>query len=157
MRRVTIETIVVLSLIASPVFAQRAKAARKTAASPAQVEIIGGDYAFTHLPTELAPGPTLFSFDNRGSKRHEMSMTLLKSGVSIDVLTRVENRLSPAGKVVSDSLIGLLIARPGEHAGGKLYVDLIPGRTYAVFCTLKDTPDAQTHIELGMVGSFRVR
>jgi len=135
--------------------AQRTKAARAT--TPARVAVVGADYAFTQLPTALSPGPTLFSFENRGTKRHEMSITLLKAGVTIDVLTRAENRLALAGRAVSDSIVGLLIARPGERAGGQLYVDLIPGRTYAVVCTLKDTPEAQPHLELGMVGSFRVR
>jgi hypothetical protein len=154
-------TVVVAGLATTRADAQTAKAPAKTrtaksGTTPARVAIVGGEYAFIQLPTTLAPGPTLFSFENKGTKRHEMSLALLKSGVTIDVLTRSENRLVPSARTVSDSIVGVLIARPGEHSGGQLYADLIPGRTYAVVCTLKDTPDAQTHLELGMVGSFRV-
>jgi hypothetical protein len=122
---------------------------------PAHVAVAGTDYAFVQLPATLAAGPTLFSFENRGTKRHELSMVLLRAGVAADtILASRPNALS--GRMVSDSLVGLLIARPGERSGGQLYVNLIAGRTYAVVCTLKDTPDSPPHTELGMMGSFRV-
>ena len=37
---------------------------------------------FVQLPSTLAAGPTLFSFDNRGTKRHELSIMLLKPGLT---------------------------------------------------------------------------
>ena len=58
---------------------------------------------------------------------------------------------------VVDSLIGILIARPGEGSGGQLYADLISGRSYIVVCMLKDTPSSRPHTDLGMIGTFRVR
>src|SRR5689334_10312258 len=45
---------------------------------PAHVAITGTDYAFVQLPSTLPAGPTLFSFENRGTKRHEMSIALLR-------------------------------------------------------------------------------
>ncbi|HWJ13208.1 MAG TPA: hypothetical protein VNS10_05650 [Gemmatimonadaceae bacterium] len=125
---------------------------------PAHVAIIGTDYAFVQLPTTLAAGPTLFSFENRGSKRHELSIALLKSGVPAESLLATAGRLaSLSSRAVSDSIVGILIARPTERSGGQLYVRLIAGRTYIVVCTLRDTPDAPPHMSLGMVGSFQVR
>jgi hypothetical protein len=125
---------------------------------PAHVAIIGTDYAFVQLPTTLAAGPTLFSFENRGSKRHELSIALLKSGVPAESLLATAGRLaSLSSRAVSDSIVGILIARPTERSGGQLYVRLIAGRTYIVVCTLRDTPDAPPHMSLGMVGSFHVR
>ena len=127
-----------------------------TSQEPARVATAGVDYAFVQLPTTLASGPTLFSFENRGTKRHEMSIVLLKQGIAPDSLLATKPA-SVTGRAVSDSIIGLLLARPGERSGGQLYANLISGRTYVVICTLRDTPDARPHMELGMVGSFRVR
>ena len=52
--------------------------------------------------------------------------------------------------------IGLLIAIPGDTAGGRLLATLLPGRTYALICALRDTPDAQPHVMLGMLAAFTV-
>jgi len=127
------------------------------AAEPARVAIIGTDYAFVQFPTAVDPGPTLLSFENRGSKRHEMSVALLRAGVTTEVLTRRDQRMALTSRAVSDSLIGLLVARPGERSGGQLYANLISGRSYVVICNLKDTPDAQAHVDLGMIATLHVR
>jgi len=142
-------TIAALVLLASA-------SASAQSAEPAHVAIVGADYAFVQLPATLAPGPTLFSFENRGTKRHEMSIVLLNPRVAPDTLLASKPG-SLTGRAVSDSIIGLLLARPGERGGGQLYANLISGRTYVVICTLKDSPDARPHVELGMVGTFRVR
>ena len=60
------------------------------------------------------------------------------------------------GQKVAESLIGLLVARKHEAAGGKLLVDLKSGQRYVVICNLKNTPDADAHSKLGMVTSFDV-
>jgi hypothetical protein len=44
----------------------------------------GSDYAFVQLPSTLQAGPTLFSFENRGTKRHEMSIALLRTSIPAD-------------------------------------------------------------------------
>ena len=50
----------------------------------------------------------------------------------------------------------MLLAAPGDTAGGRIYVRLIPGRSYALVCVLRDNPDAKQHIDLGMLGGFIV-
>lgn len=50
------------------------------------------DYALLELPATLSPGPTLFSVENRGTKRHEMSIALLKMGVTLEQLVRAGGR-----------------------------------------------------------------
>jgi hypothetical protein len=124
---------------------------------PAHVAVVGTDYAFLMLPTTLAPGPTLFSFENRGAKRHEMSMVLLRPDVAVESVVGAGDHPALSARAVSDSIVGLLIARPGERSGGQLFVNLVADRTYVVVCTLRDTPDSHPHADLGMVGSFRVR
>ena len=127
------------------------------ATEPAHVAIVGADYAFVQLPATLPSGPTLFSFENRGTKRHEMSVALLRPGVTLESLTSETERRPVASRAVADSIIGLLIARPGERSGGQLYANLIAGRRYVVICTLRDTPEARPHADLGMIGTFEVR
>jgi hypothetical protein len=146
----------VTTLLAGPLAAQRAGTPPNT--EPARVAIVGTDYAFVQLPATLSAGPTLFSFENRGAKRHELSIALLKAGVQPEsLMTAAGPPAAVSSRAVSDSIVGILIARPAERGGGQLYVNLIAGRTYIVICTLRDTPDAPPHSSLGMVGSFRVR
>jgi hypothetical protein len=124
------------------------------ATAPAEVSVVANEYAFLGFPATIAPGPTLFSFENRGEVRHEMTIILLKPGVTMkDALAA-----GPAvtGQKVAESLIGLLVARKHEAAGGKLFVELKSGERYLVICNLKDTPDGQQHSALGMVASFDV-
>src|SRR5437870_4645178 len=97
--------------------------------APNEVAVVGNDYAFVQLPLSVPAGPTLFSFENRGKVRHELSIALLKPGVTLaDVMQGKVGAVS--SRAVSDSIVGLLIARPGEAAGGKLYVELRSGRRY---------------------------
>ena len=126
-----------------------------SSAPPARVAVIGGDYAFVQFPTTIPAGATLFSFENRGRVKHEMSVMLLQPGVTLDQL-RDKPPGAPSSRAVSQSLAGILIARGGESAGGQLLVNLQSGRRYLVVCTLKDAPDARPHIELGMVTTFDV-
>jgi hypothetical protein len=50
-------------------------------------------------------------------------------------------------------LVGILIAKPGVTTIGGLSVELLPGRTYALFCNFQDGPDKPPHSSLGMVSS----
>ena len=125
------------------------------AQTPTRVAIAGTDYAFVDVPQTIAAGPTLFSFVNRGTVRHEMSMVLLKPGVTMQQVMQ-RGPAASTSKVMAESLTGLLIARPGESSGGQLYVELKSGQRYLVICNLRDQPDAKAHAELGMVTSFDV-
>jgi len=118
------------------------------------VAVIGTDYAFTGLPAELPAGQAIFSFENRGTVRHEMSIVRLQEGVSAEQVLRGQ---SPSSRAIAQSLIGLLIARPGEMGGGRLLVDLKAGEHYLVACSLKDTPTSQPHTQMGMIGTFVVK
>ena len=60
---------------------------------PTHVAILGVDNAFAQLPATLAAGPTLFSFENRGTKRHEKSIALLQLGVVPESLLARQGRL----------------------------------------------------------------
>jgi hypothetical protein len=79
---------------------------------------------------------------------------LLKPGITLKDIAELAG--SATSRAISESLIGLLIARPGEAGGGQLLVDLLPGRRYLVICTLKDTPDGQPHAKLGMLATLDV-
>jgi hypothetical protein len=52
--------------------------------------------------------------------------------------------------------VGILIAKPGVTTIGSLAIDLIPDRTYALFCNLQDAPDKPPHSALGMIASRTV-
>ncbi len=126
-----------------------------SARAPLQVAIVGSDYAFLQVPTTLPGGETLFAFENRGKVRHELSLALLKPGVGLqDVL----NQFVEGGRRrdLYETSIGVLLAFPSDTAGGRLLVRLIPGRNYALLCSLRDTPDAQPHVMLGMISGFTV-
>src|SRR4051812_39262160 len=90
------------------------------------VALLGNDYAFVQLPDPIAAGPTLFSFESRGRGRHEMSRVLLRAGVTMQQVMARPQAIS--GRAFTDSLVGLLVARPAESSGGQLFVDLHPGR-----------------------------
>jgi hypothetical protein len=121
---------------------------------PARVSVVATEYAFVGFPATIAAGPTAFSFENLGEVRHEMTIILLRPGLTLkDVMGA---GAAASGPKTAESLIGLLIARKHESAGGQLLVDLKSGRRYLVICNLKDTPDAQQHSMLGMVTTFEV-
>jgi hypothetical protein len=154
-------------LVAVALLGLTATAAGAQAISPNRVTIVGSDYAFLGAPTTLPPGETLFAFENRGSVRHEVNIRLLRPGVSVTDAQRAFLRQTstssaaateagvPTRQVVERN-VGVLLAAPGDTAGGRIYVRLIPGRSYALVCVLRDNPDAKQHIDLGMLGGFVV-
>jgi hypothetical protein len=146
------QSIVAALMIARSSVAQTSVAPRGSS----HIATVGNDYAFTGIPATIAAGATEFSFENRGKVRHEMSIVLLRPGVTVQqVLER--GPAAASSKAMAEQIIGILIARPGESAGGRLSVDLQSGRRYLVVCTLKDTPDDKPHVMLGMVASFEVQ
>lgn len=131
-----------------------AAAGAAPAAPPQAVRIAGLDYAF-QIPAHIHAGETIFTFENRGSVRHEMSLALVKEGFGVDsVFASVL-----AGSARRNWLEGqapLIVSRPADPSGPGIWLNLLAGRTYIVICTLRDTPDAQPHVMLGMASRFRV-
>ena len=122
--------------------------------SAARIDIVANDYAFMPLPTRIAGGPTIFSFVNQGKVNHEMSIGRLRPGVTIDDVLKVSKEGGRLRDLVTRS-VGILVAGPGKSPDGRILVDLIPGETYLLLCNFKDTPDAPTHMTLGMYTTFR--
>ena len=121
---------------------------------PQTVHVSGTDYAF-QAPAQIKAGETLFSFENRGSVRHEMSVALLKEGVDADSVMAGIIGGTPRRNFI-DGQGAILIARPGDQPGPRLWINAQSGRTYLLLCTLKDTPDAKQHVMLGMIARLRV-
>lgn len=125
------------------------------APTPTQVHIVGDDYTFIQPPSTIPAGEAVFSFQNRGKVRHELSMALLKPGRgATDVLESFNQ--GTRRRELYETSIGVLLAFPGDTAGGRLLATLLPGRTYAIICSLRDTPDAQQHVLMGMYAVFTV-
>ncbi len=142
--------VAVLALVgATPAAAQRAKVRP-------EVHVSTTDYAFVDVPPTIKRGLTFFSFSNIGKVRHEMSLSRLETGVSVDQWLANE-RAGGKGRAKFAKPIGLLIEPPGKSTISWLAVDLKTGEIYVIACTLKDAPDAPPHIDLGMISSFRVR
>jgi hypothetical protein len=113
--------------------------------------VTGSDYAF-QLSDTLRAGQATFRFENAGKVDHELGIALLRPGVT---LTQVLDLVKAGGSPDSllDGVVGILIAKPGVAALGSLAIDLIAGRTYALFCNFQDGPDKPPHSALGMVTS----
>ena len=123
--------------------------------TPTHVDVVGSDYAFIGFPATIAAGPVEFSFENRGKFKHEMSVMLLRPGVTVQQVLDAGPG-APSSRKMADKLIGLLVARPGESAGGRLLFELESGQRYLVISSLKNTPTEQPHAMLGMITSFDV-
>jgi len=119
-----------------------------------RIDVVANDYAFLPLPARIASGPTVFTFVNQGKVNHEMSVGRLRPGATIEDLLKVSREGGRLRDLVTRS-VGILVAGPGKSPDGRLLVDLIPGETYLLFCNFKDTPDAPTHMTLGMYATFR--
>lgn len=119
-----------------------------------EVTVIGLDYAFGG-PRTLPPGPTSIAFENRGEVDHEMIFVLLNEGVTLDqVLEGVAAGADPGD--FTEGGAAILLVGPGEMAGSRVEVDLLPGRTYALVCNLQDESDAPPHSALGMVAALEI-
>lgn len=138
-----------ITLVAAAVFTTITACARQSPApASAAVTVEALDYAF-RLPDSLAAGPTQLRLHNAGKMAHEMGMSLLKPGVSVrELLAHVDSGGDPAD--LTDGVVGILIAEPGETTLGTLAVDLAPGRSYVFWCNFQDAPDKPPHLALGM-------
>lgn len=122
--------------------------------APREVVVTGVDYAF-QLPDTMSPGPVALGFHNGGKVPHEMGVVRLKRGATLAQVLAAE-RAGGDVEAFFDGTVGILIASPNDTAGGRLLVELQPGRTYAFWCNFQDAPDQPRHLALGMVHSLRV-
>lgn len=125
-----------------------------SAQAPNSVTIRGLDYAF-ESPDTIAGGPTLFTLENRGTVRHEVAIARIKEG---HTFAEVFAARTPAERnALLDALVGLIIADPGKNALGQLLASMDKGRSYVLFCNLRDAPDKPQHMTLGMARLLYVR
>lgn len=120
--------------------------------------IIAVDYAFTKYPREISPGPHAISFRNAGKHRHEINVSLLKKGKTLDSLVaidKVDGDVEPLFE--KNGGMGVLHSAAGADALGNLVVDFLPGREYVVDCGFQDDDKSPPHYKLGMYGSIKVR
>jgi hypothetical protein len=118
------------------------------------VEIVGNDYAFT-APERLPAGRTTFRFANNGKVPHELNISRLKKGVSIDeILDSV--RADKSVKNLIEGPVGVLFAAPARKSTAGLTVNLSPGEQYAVICIFRDSAGAKAHYDMGMYKTISV-
>jgi hypothetical protein len=117
-----------------------------------EVTVIGTDYRF-QMPATMPAGRTLLAFENRGRVDHEMIISRLKPGITLQQALEAQRRGADAAEF-TDEGAGVLFADAMRASAGKLLVDLAPGRSYVVICMFRDGQQAPAHAEMGMVASF---
>jgi hypothetical protein len=129
--------------------------AQPTASPPLRVDtIVGMDYAYRY-PRVLSPGAHLLAFVNAGKQRHELSVDLLKKGVTAQKVMAVNKAGGDVDPLFDDGL-GVLHSPGGTTPLGVLHVNLLPGREYMIQCEFSDTDKSPPHSMLGMYGSIKV-
>jgi hypothetical protein len=124
------------------------------AQTPNTVVIRALDYAF-QAPDTIPSGWTTFVLENHGTVRHELILARLQPGRTMAEMLAAKT--PPERQALEDGLVGLILAEPGQRAMGSLSADLTKGRTYILFCTLRDSPDKSPHLVQGMVKEIQVR
>jgi hypothetical protein len=76
-------------------------------ATPPEVRVQGVDYAFV-APDTLAPGETIFAFENAGGVLHEVKVIGLNDGVTLADIMRLEHADS-GWRHLTDQTSGILI------------------------------------------------
>lgn len=127
-------------------------AAVPAAAAPAEVTIIGREYAFD-MPSTVPAGLVHLTFLNQGKEEHEAQLFLLKPGVTeAQLLTVLQEQGPPSGPLPVTTAGGANAIGPGQRQ--EVYVTLQPG-TYEVVCFTSGA-DNVPHIAKGMYKSFTV-
>jgi hypothetical protein len=122
--------------------------------APRSVDITAVNYAF-QAPATLPPGPAVFRLINLGSVPHEVQLFIFKPGIAADS-GRALLRQGRVPDSLSDSSGAVLIAAPHTTAPEQVYIDLRPGRLYALVCEFRDSASAPRHSQLGMFGVLQV-
>lgn len=157
-QRVALTAAGVLSLAAWSHSPARPAAGHQPQPAPsADVRVVGTDYAF-QMPQHIAAGVTTFSFENRGSVRHELAIARLKPGVSAAQALKGLAAGTLEAEDVIEGQAAILVAAPGRATAGapspRVWLQLVRGRSYLVGCTLTDGRRKQPHVMLGMMAAF---
>ncbi len=115
--------------------------------------IIATDYAFQY-PRQVRPGKHTFLMLNRGKQRHQLALSLLRKGVTLDSVAKVEDAGGDPDALFEGSF-GLLHGRAGQDPVGELTLTMLPDRDYVIACFLKDDEQSPEHVDLGMFGIIR--
>lgn len=116
--------------------------------------IVATDYAFSY-PRTVAPRHYSFTFQNNGAVRHEVNMTLLKSGATLQQVLAIEKSGGNTDSLF-EAGVDVLLAQPGKASLGRLDVDMLPGREYVIVCFFANDEKSPPHYKLGMYGSIKV-
>lgn len=125
------------------------------AAGWSELDVVGIDYAFQSADTVPA-GPTVISFRNNGSVRHELKLIGLRAGSPLRQVIPLA-MIDSGWAAFREPTAGILTADPGRTTPGRLLVHLEPGRTYLLVCAFADSDTAPLHSELGMIRVLQVR
>jgi hypothetical protein len=126
----------------------------RTLIAPRVDTIVGTEYSFRY-PRSLAPGRHSFAFVNEGKFRHEALVVLLNKGVTLEQVLKVQKDGGDVDAFI-ESDFGLLHAPAQTSPLGRLEIDMLPGRDYAIVCTFANDAKSPPHVALGMVGSIHI-
>lgn len=119
-----------------------------------QIEIVATDYAFI-LPQQLTPGPVVLHFNNIGRVKHELNISLLKKGVTVDQFMQELWADKPVAEL-REGAVGVLFAKQGAKSKAGLETNLKAGRDYVIICIFRDSAGAKRHHQLGMYSRLHI-
>ena len=127
---------------------------------PPHISVVANDYAFLS-PDAAGPGPTVFTLENRGAKDHELFIGLLRPEATAAQIVAAHQQGIPFRQLPQVYLDGAasvaIIAAPGTTSPARVTLDLLPGRSYVLFCQLRDSVGTPQHAALGMFRILRVK
>ena len=123
------------------------------------VHVIAHDYAFV-APESARAGRVTFTLENRGAKLHELFIGLLRPGTTPAQILEAHTKGIPFRQLSTVYLEGdpavALFASPGTASPARAMLDLERGRSYILFCQLRDTIGLPQHAAMGMFRLLRV-
>ena len=129
-------------------------------AAPLTIPIVARDYSFD-APDTVAAGLATFTFENRGTRQHEVLIGLLRPGVTPSVILEAAQHGTTLRQVpevyLDGAMSGALFAWPGTTSPARLTLDLLRGRSYLLLCTFRDSTATPQHAALGMFHILQVK
>jgi hypothetical protein len=126
---------------------------------PQTIHVIAHDYAFS-TPEAAHAGPVTFTLENRGTKQHELFIGLLRPRTTSAQITEAHQKGITFRQLPDVYLDGepsvALFAWPGKTSPARVTLDLVRGRSYILFCQLRDSIGLPQHAALGMFRLLQV-